>query len=205
MLRSFALSGLLLLALVTQGCDAGSKSADSQAPVVNPSSLEIGDDTDLGSGDEGFGPTPVALHGALHVTGTELRDEHDKRLQLRGVSSMWLNWEDDGYAENLEGLKWLRNNWHVNLIRAAMGVDQGTGGYFDNPEKAKAQVVQIVENAITAGVYVLIDWHTEQAHKQTENPPPSSARWPASTRACRTSCSKPSTNRRGRRARTRRC
>jgi endoglucanase len=167
MLRSFALSGLLLLALVTQGCDAGSTSADSQAPVVDPSSLEIGDDTDLGSGDEGFGPTPVALHGALHVTGTELRDEHDKRVQLRGVSSMWLNWEDDGYAENLEGLKWLRNNWHVNLIRASMGVE-ANGGYFDDPEKAKAQVVQIVENAITAGVYVLIDWHTEQAHKQTE-------------------------------------
>lgn len=170
MLRSIAVPGLLLIALATQaGCDVGSASAganaDDRPAVVDPSSLEIGDDTDLGAGDD-LGPTPVALHGKLHVTGTELRDEHEQKVQLRGVSSMWLNWENDGYAENLEGLKWLRNNWHVSLIRAAMGVEKD-GGYIDNPEKAKAQVAQIVENAITAGVYVLIDWHTEIANQQT--------------------------------------
>ena len=60
---------------------------------------------------------------------------------------MWLNWENDGYAENLEGLKWLRNNWNLSLIRAAMGVTPGRR-ILDNPEKAKAQVTQIVENAI---------------------------------------------------------
>ncbi|HEY0462849.1 MAG TPA: glycoside hydrolase family 5 protein [Polyangiaceae bacterium] len=166
MLRSISVSGLLLLALATQGCDVGSASADDKPAIVDPSSLEIGDDTDLGAGDD-FGPTPLELHGKLHVSGTELRDEHDQKIQLRGVSSMWLNWENDGYAENLEGLKWLRNNWHVNLIRAAMGIE-APGGYFDNPEKAKAQVEQIVENAISAGVYVLIDWHTENANMQTE-------------------------------------
>jgi len=166
MLRSFALSGLLLLALVTQGCDVGSSSPNQSPVAVDPSTLEIGDDTDLGAGDD-LGPTPVELHGALHVTGTELRDEHNQKFQLRGVSSMWLNWEDDGYAENLEGLKWLRNNWHVSLIRAAMGIEK-PGGYFDDPEKAKGQVQKIVDNAIAAGVYVLIDWHTEEAHQQTE-------------------------------------
>src|SRR3954466_12196515 len=100
MLRSIALSGLLLLALATQGCDVGGSSAFGTAPVVDPTTLELGDDTDLGAGDD-LGPTPVELHGALHVTGTELRDEHDQKVQLRGVSSMWLNWENDGYAENL--------------------------------------------------------------------------------------------------------
>ena len=56
----------------------------AKPPVVDPSSLEIGNDTDLGSGDEGFGPTPVALHGALHVTGTELRDESRSPLSAQG-------------------------------------------------------------------------------------------------------------------------
>ncbi len=166
MLRSIACSGMLLLALATQGCDVGGSSGEDIPPIVDPSSLEIGDDTDLGAGDD-FGPTPVELHGALHVSGTELRDEHEQKVQLRGVSSMWLNWETDGYAENLEGLKWLRNNWHVSVIRAAMGVE-ASGGYFANPEKAKAQVVQMVDNAIAAGVYVMIDWHTEKANEQTE-------------------------------------
>jgi len=159
MLRSLALSGLLLLALATQGCDVGSSS-----PIEKPrdlSQLEIGDDTDRGAGDD-LGPTPVELHGKLHVGGLQLRDESDHPIQLKGVSSMWLNWEDDGYAENLEGLKWLRNNWNLSLIRASMGITPA-GAYLTNPEKAEAQVTQIVDNAIAAGVYVMIDWHEEKA------------------------------------------
>ena len=159
MLRPLALSGLLLLALVTQGCDIGSTSPVEKPPDL--SSLEIGDDSDLGAGDD-LGPTPVELHGKLHVSGTELRDESNQRVQLKGVSSMWLNWEDDGYAESLEGLKWLRNNWHLSLIRAAMGITP-EGAYLSDPEKAEAQVSKIVDNAIAAGVYVLIDWHEEKA------------------------------------------
>ncbi|MEI9937256.1 MAG: glycoside hydrolase family 5 protein [Pseudomonadota bacterium] len=163
MLRSTALSGLLLLALATQGCDVGGKTV---APTpADPSSLEIGDDSDIGTDD--MGPTPVDLHGQLHVSGTELHDASDNRVQLKGVSSMWLNWENDGYAESLAGLKWLRNNWHLSVIRAAMGVDP-KGAYLTDPDKAKAQVQQIVDNAIAAGVYVLIDWHTENANQQTE-------------------------------------
>ena len=161
MLRSIALSGLLLLALVTQGCDVGGSSSDDRPAVIDPTALEIGDDSDIGAGDD-LGPTPVELHGKLHVTGTELRDASDKRYQLKGVSSMWLNWEDDGYAENLTGLKWLRNNWKLSLIRASMGITP-MGAYLTNPDKAKGQVTQIVDNAIEAGVYVMIDWHEEKA------------------------------------------
>jgi endoglucanase len=156
MLRTTVLSGLLLLALATQGaCDIGGEAVIP--PPVDPSTLEIGDDSDLGAGDLGR-PTPVSLHGKLHVSGSELRDASDKRVQLKGVSSMWLNWETDGYAENPDGLKWLRNNWQLSVIRAAMGV-QPAGAYLDDPVKAKAQVSQIVDNAIAAGVYVLIDFH----------------------------------------------
>jgi endoglucanase len=163
-LRSIALSGLLLLAFVTQGCDVGSKSPVEKPPDL--SALEVGDDSDVGAGDD-LGPTPVELHGKLHVSGTELRDESNQRVQLKGVSSMWLNWEDDGYAESLQGLKWLRNNWQLSIIRAAMGVTPD-GAYLTNPEKAEAQVTTIVDNAIAAGVYVLIDWHEEQAQSHQD-------------------------------------
>lgn len=150
-----------LLALLAQGCDAGSSSPGAEVPIVHdPSTLDLGDDTDLGAED--LGPTPVELHGRLHVSGSELRDEHDAKVQLKGVSSMWLNWENDGYAESLEGLKWLRNNWHLSIIRAAMGVAPA-GAYLTDPEVAKRQVDEIVQNAIAAGVYVLIDWHDHEA------------------------------------------
>ncbi|HEY3256479.1 MAG TPA: glycoside hydrolase family 5 protein [Polyangiaceae bacterium] len=164
MLRTTTVCGLLLLALATQACDIGGTTP--KATPVDPSALEIGDDSDMGAGDDLGVPTPVELHGALHVTGTELRDEHNERVQLKGVSSMWLNWEDDGYAENLDGLKWLRNNWHLSLIRASMGITPA-GAYMTDPDKAEAQVTQIVDNAITAGVYVLIDWHEEKAPERT--------------------------------------
>jgi endoglucanase len=159
MLRSLALSGLLALAFVTQGCDVGSSTPPEKPRDL--SLLEMGDNTDRGAGDE-LGPTPVEQHGKLHVTGVQLRDESDKPVRLKGVSSMWLNWENDGYAENLEGLKWLRNNWNLSIIRASMGVAP-EGAYLTNPEKAEAQVTQIVDNAIAAGVYVIIDWHDHEA------------------------------------------
>lgn len=162
MLRSIALSGLLLLAFATQACDVGSSTPPEKPRDL--SQLEMGDDTDRGAGD-GLAPTPVSLHGKLHVSGTQLRDESDQPVQLKGVSSMWLNWETDGYAENLEGLKWLRNNWNLSLIRASMGITPA-GAYLTDPEKAEAQVTTIVDNAITAGVYVIIDWHD---HTATDN------------------------------------
>src|SRR5690606_417905 len=83
-------------------------------------------------------------------------------VQLKGVSSMWLNWEDDGYAEDLDGLKYMRDEWGLTLIRAAMGVEPA-GAYLENPDKARRQGETIVDNAIETGVYVIIDWHDHEA------------------------------------------
>lgn len=159
MLGRWLLLGSCLLSLLSQACDVGGNSGEAPAPP-SPAELDLGDDTDLGAGE--LSATPVELHGQLHVTGTELRDASNAKVQLKGVSSMWLNWEGDGYAESLTGLKWMRNNWHLSVIRAAMGVAP-EGAYLSDPEKAKAQLEQIVDNAIAAGVYVLIDWHDHDA------------------------------------------
>lgn len=108
------------------------------------------------------GLTPVQRWGQLRVDGTQLVDAAGSPVQLKGVSSMWLNWETDGYAESLEGVRWLRDNWRLSVIRAAMGVEP-SGAYMDNPEKAKGQVRNIVDNAIELGIYVIIDWHDHEA------------------------------------------
>jgi len=92
-------------------------------------------------------------------------------VQLKGPSSMWLNWEDDGYAENLSALIWMRDNWNLSVIRAAMGVDPDqTGAYLYSAEgKANmlAQVEAIIQNAVAAGVYVIVDWHSHMAEQYT--------------------------------------
>jgi len=107
---------------------------------------------------------PVELHGQLRVEAGALVDAAGDPVQLKGASSMWLNWETSGYAENLDALLWLRDRWHLQVIRAAMGVDAG-GAYLANPGKARLQVDNVVKNAVTAGVYVIVDWHDHTAHE----------------------------------------
>lgn len=110
--------------------------------------------------------SPVALHGKLKVVGTQLQDEAGAPIQLKGVSSMWLNWEKIPYAESKPALMYMRDHWKLSVIRAAMGVNSQVNGYLANPTGMQATVDQIVQNAIDLGVYVLVDWHTENAVDQ---------------------------------------
>jgi len=122
----------------------------------------IPDPPELGT----MGPagTPVARHGQLQVVDGRLLDQSGDRVQLKGMSSMWLNWENSGYAESRQGLQWLRDNWNLSVVRAAMGVD-ASGGYIGNAARSLQQVDTIVQNAIALGVYVIIDFHSHHAHE----------------------------------------
>jgi endoglucanase len=151
---------LVGFALFSSACDAGKSTLTP--PKGDPNAE--GSDDDLGAGDDVLDQTPVDTNGHLKVEAGLLRNEAGDPVQLKGVSSMWLNWEDNGYAENLTGLKWLRNNWKLKVIRAAMGVEPD-GAYLQQPERAKQQVYQIVDNAIEAGVYVIVDWHAHNLHQ----------------------------------------
>lgn len=52
---------------------------------------------------------------------------------LRGVSFGWHNWWPRFY--NDLAVRWLKEDWNVNVVRAAMGIDP-TGAYFENPDFA---------------------------------------------------------------------
>jgi hypothetical protein len=161
--------GAALLGGALSGCDIGQSSsqpepdAGAEPVVVDPN--DVGSDDDQGAGD--LGPSPVELHGQLRVRDGVLEDQHGERVQLKGVSSMWLNWEEDGFAENVTALRWMRNNWRLNVVRASMGIEPG-GAYLSDPETARARVQRIVDNAIDAGVYVIIDWHDHNAHEHED-------------------------------------
>jgi endoglucanase len=104
---------------------------------------------------------PVLRHGQLRVEGTHLVDQTGAVVQLKGVSTMWLNWENR-YSTSRAGFAWMRDNWNVSVIRAAMGVEP-EGAYLTDPEAALAQLRLVVQNAIAVGIYVLIDWHDHNA------------------------------------------
>jgi len=154
----------LLLVLGGLACDPGTELEVGELPKSGKTFKAA---PGVGGAGGASGETPVELFGKLGVEGAQLVDEAGEPVQLKGASSMWLNWENDGYAESLEALLWMRDHWNLSVIRAAMGIEP-SGAYLSSPERARAQVATIVENAITAGVYVIIDWHAHHAHEHQE-------------------------------------
>jgi aryl-phospho-beta-D-glucosidase BglC (GH1 family) len=141
---------------------------EDQARVPNDTQ-NTDDETGNTESDCSTGDTFAAAHGQLRVEGRDLVDSCGEPVQLKGVSSMWLNWEYDGYATNFDAMKWMVDNWHISVFRAAMGTE-AQNGYLINDvarDNMVTQVRQIVDNAIALGIYVIIDWHTNYASAQT--------------------------------------
>src|SRR5690606_3570202 len=108
-------------------------------------------------------PTFVGKHGQLHVSGTQLMDQHNQPIALHGVSLGWHNWWPRFY--NVETVNWLNSDWNCNLIRAAIGVEPD-GAYLDDPESAREKLYTVIDAAIKKGMYVIVDWHAHEMHKE---------------------------------------
>src|SRR5690606_30033580 len=88
---------------------SGGSSASGGSTPTGPEACELtsaapGGAAGMGGGSEPGAQTagtPVASLGHLRVDGAKLVSECGGTVQLKGVSSMWLNWENDGYALSL--------------------------------------------------------------------------------------------------------
>lgn len=106
------------------------------------------------------GSTPVAVHGALKVSGSHLTDKNGNNFQIKGVSTHGLAWFP-GYV-NKESFKTLRDEWGANCVRLAMYTTE-YGGYCEGgADKMKGIVDNGVSAATELGMYVIIDWHVLQ-------------------------------------------
>ena len=129
-----------------------------------------GGTTDAASdGPLATGLAPVATHGQLKVVGTQLQDQSGHPVQLKGVSSQWLNYESKTFPESKP----------AHPVRArqleALGDPRGDGrrrarrlpGDRHRRQRHQAAMLSkvntIVQNAIDLGIYVIIDWHTSDA------------------------------------------
>lgn len=104
---------------------------------------------------------PVKMHGRLKVEGTRLVDENNHPYALRGMSFGWSCFWPRFY--NAGTVDWLYKDWNCSVLRAAMGVEP-QGGYIANPAGSKALIEAVVEGAIKAGIYVIIDWHSHHVN-----------------------------------------
>lgn len=107
-----------------------------------------------GTGLELIPRSGTAQHGQLQVIGSQLCDSEGNPVQLRGMSSHGLQWF--GQFMNKESIKWLKDDWKIDVIRAAMYT--AAGGYISYRSYAE-KVLKIVDAAIDCGIYAIIDWH----------------------------------------------
>ena len=156
------------------GASGGSTGASGSAGGASGGVAGSSKDASASAGTSGGdalppGATPVGVHGQLKVVGTQLQDQSGNPVQLKGVSSQWLNYESKTFPESEPAIQYARDNWKLSVIRAAMGVDVA-GGYLGTGTGANAaqatmlsKVNTIIQNAIDLGIYVIVDWHTSDA------------------------------------------
>ncbi len=106
---------------------------------------------------------PVTRHGQLSVKGAQLLGANGEPIVLRGQAFGWDNWWPQYY--NADVVQTLRDDWCADVVRPAMGIEP-SGAYLSNPAASKARITTVVDAAIAAGVYVIIDWHAHNLHEK---------------------------------------
>nr|UNG40283.1 glycoside hydrolase family 5 subfamily 2 [Anisarthron barbipes] len=105
----------------------------------------------------------VTEHGRLSVNGVNLVDENGEIVQLKGMSLFWSIWYPQYY--NKRSIDGIHLRCHSNVVRAAITVDTLDGGYLTDPETQLQDAYAVIEAAILDDIYVIVDWHEEQAYK----------------------------------------
>ncbi|MFH8755103.1 cellulase family glycosylhydrolase [Streptomyces atroolivaceus] len=100
--------------------------------------------------------TPVDVNGQLHVCGVHLCNQHNRPVQLRGMSTHGIQWFDQCY--NAASLDALADDWKSDLFRIAMYVQED--GYETDPAGFTSRVNDLVDMAEDRGMYAVIDFHT---------------------------------------------
>ena len=107
----------------------------------------------------------VDKYGLLQTSGNKIVDKNKNPVSLAGNSFYWSNngWGGENYYKSAV-VDWLALDWGTSIVRASMGVDD-IGGYLQDKNGNIKKVKVIVDAALARGLYVIIDWHTENAHK----------------------------------------
>lgn len=110
-----------------------------------------------------YGQSIVEENGRLKVTGNKVTSQNGTPLSLAGNSIFWSNFNEGAKFYNAQTVNHVAGpDWNSDIIRASMGVED-YNGYISNPAQEKAKVIAVVDAAIAAGIYVIIDWHSHNA------------------------------------------
>jgi len=127
-------------------------------------------------GWQGYAQGPVSCYGKLQVNGNKIHGAKiGAPVQIKGVSLGWSNggWESASWF-NVGTVNAMVDGWKAELIRVPLGVDadctQYCTGYPTQPSQNLNRVKAVIDAAIAKDVYVIIDWHSHNAHMTTVGP-----------------------------------
>ena len=110
----------------------------------------------------------VSKYGKLQVNGNQITSGNTGEVvQLRGMSLFWSQWSDGAIFYDENTVKYLVDEFNVNIVRAAIGVDAGDGGYVSSTTAAQRETQKafaVIRGAIENDIYVIVDWHSHFAH-----------------------------------------
>lgn len=113
-----------------------------------------------------FAAGPADSYGKLQAKeGLLYSAKTNQPVQLKGMSMFWDVWSSEFYTSSV--IKNLVDKWKIEIIRVPHGVG-GTkgGGPMANWQSVDETVIQA---AIDNGIYVIIDFHSHEAHIQTDD------------------------------------
>lgn len=105
----------------------------------------------------------VKEYGHLDYNGMFLMSEKGDTVRLEGMSMFWHQWGSKFF--NPECLRWLRDDWHCDIVRIPIGVNGE--GFMDDPDSTKKLIFNAIEACIDLDIYVIVDWHSHEAEKAT--------------------------------------
>ncbi len=100
----------------------------------------------------------VKKNGQLKVMGTQLVNQNNEPVVLRGMSYGWHSFWPRFYNE--KSVKWLKHDFKCNVVRAAMGIEVGDSSYIKHPKFSKQKIKAVIDGAIKNDIYVIVDWHS---------------------------------------------
>ena len=121
---------------------------------------------------------PVAQYGQLQA-GTNASGQgriygscptwsvSGKEVQVKGMSLFWSINPESAKFWNADVVTRMVQDYNIQLIRAAMGVDEnwGDGNYFTKTSYYQGLMDKVVQAAIDNDIYVIIDYHSHRAHE----------------------------------------
>jgi endoglucanase len=105
-----------------------------------------------------FASDVVSRNGQLQVFGQQLVNSKGAQVQLRGVSLGWHCMWPQFYNHTV--VDYMSNEWHADIVRAAIGLDHLDISYEKQPELSLALLDSVAQAAIKDDVYLLIDFHS---------------------------------------------